>query len=97
MGIDQVRSEALAESVEVTFRQAKFTVEPPDAWLFDFTHHIDREEVTLAFEAMLGPAGYKKFRELKPRPRLSEMDQLMTQILTAFGIDMGESSASTGS
>lgn len=97
MALEHVKAEAAGGPVTVTFRSAKFVVQPPDVWLFDFTHHLDRQEVTLAFEAMLGAEGYKEFRALKPSPRLSEMDQLMQQILTAFGVELGESAASTGS
>ncbi len=97
MATEAVKADALGESRKVTFRTAAFTVDSPDDWLMDFMHHSDRDQITLALEAMLGPEQYAEFRALRPRPKMSEVSAFLNSVLSAFGVDPGNSSASTAS
>lgn len=96
MALATVKAEAVAQPVEVVWRDRKFTIAPADDWLFLFTHHIDRGQLTLAVEVMLGPPQYAEFTAATPPPRMSDVEGLMNQTLSILGIDAGESPASTG-
>jgi hypothetical protein len=85
-----VRAEALQKPAEVTFRDAKFTIEPPDGWLFDFAHYADRQQITRCLETALGAVQYEQFRTMTPRPTMTEVAQLIEQITSRFNIDQGE-------
>ena len=91
-----VESEALGASQVVTWRDLKFTIPPADDWSLTFAHWADRDKVTRGLEAMLGPAQYEQFIGATPPPKMSEAQSLIESIMSAFGLDAGESSASTG-
>lgn len=88
--MDAVRAEALGEPVTVTWRATSFVVPPPDDWLLDFSHWAERDRLTLAVEAMLGAEQYEAFRTADPRPKLSELQALIAQVMSGFGLDAGE-------
>lgn len=89
MSTEQVRAEALQQSKTITFRHLKLTIPPPDDWLLDYVHFTDRDQITLALEAMLGHEQYEAVRTLSPRPKMSEMNALMASAQSAFGVDSG--------
>ena len=91
MSTDQARAEALQESKTITFRDLKLTIPPPDEWLLDYVHFTDRDQITLALEAMLGHSQYEAVRTLKPRPKMTEMNALIASAQSAFGMDPGNS------
>lgn len=95
MAVAAVRSEALHEPIIVTWRDLKFEVSPPDDWMLDFAHFTERNQLTRAVEAMLGPEQYELFRAAGPK--LTDLDPLIRQVMSAAGLDLGESSASTSS
>lgn len=92
--IDLARDEALQAPQTVTWRDLKFTVAPPDEWLWDYQSWVDREKLTLAIEAMLGPEQFAQLQAVKPRPRMAEIEALIASVLSAFGMSPGESGAS---
>lgn len=90
-----VQSEALGESQSVTWRDRKFTVPPADDWSVTFAHWADRDKITLGLEAMLGAEQYEEFITSQPPPKMSEVQSLIVSIMSSYGLDAGESSAST--
>lgn len=88
--LEAARAEALQQGADVTFRDVKFHIAPADDWLFDFAHFADRQQVTRSLEAALGPKQYERFRNLTPRPTMTEAAQLIEQITSRFNLDQGE-------
>lgn len=88
--LEAARAEALQQGADVVFRDTKFHIEPADEWLFDFAHFADRQQVTRSLEAALGEAQYEQFRNLKPRPTMTEAGQLIEQITSRFALTAGE-------
>lgn len=93
--MDAIRSEALNESKSVTWRDRKFVVPPADEWALLFAHWADRDKITRGLEAMLGPEQYEEFITSTPPPKMSEVQSLIASIMSTYGMDAGESSAST--
>jgi len=88
--LDAVKAEALGEQATIVFRDAKFQVAAPDTWLVQFAHYADRDKITLALEAALGAEQYERFLALKPSPSMTEVGQLIDQIVSAFNVNAGE-------
>ena len=79
-----------AATRKVTWRRYKFEIEPMDTWVVKFSHHAERDRLTLALEAALGAANYTKFIEADPSPTLREAEGLISTITSAFGVTPGE-------
>lgn len=85
-----VQSDAMKQPLSITWRDLKFEVAPFDDWALSFSHHMERERLTLALECALGPTQYGLFMASDPAPRLTEAQQLIVQITTAAGVTPGE-------
>ena len=92
--IQLAKDEAQQTPKTITWRDLKFTVNPPDEWLWDFQSYVDREKLTLAVETMIGPEQFAELQAVQPRPRISEIEALIASVLSAFGMAPGESAAS---
>jgi hypothetical protein len=90
-------AEALQTPYTVTWRDKKFTVEPPDTWMMRFLHHFERGQFTPALEQCLGAQQYQEYMFADPAPKFTETQAFVNQIGSHFKVDMGEWSASTGS
>lgn len=91
MSLESVKRDALDEGVDVVWRDITFRVPPPDDWLLGYAHYVERDQLTLALEEMLGPEQYERFRTSTPRPKMSEIEPLLNQALSRFGLKPGES------
>ena len=90
MATGKIKREALQQEQHITWRDRKFVIAPADDWMLDFLHFVDREQLTLALESVLGAEQYEEFRTSQPRPKMTELQGLLGSITSAFGVDVGE-------
>lgn len=74
--------------IDVTWRDMKFAIGPPDGWLLMFSHFAEREQVTRAVEAMLGADQYQQF--IDAGPKLTDLQVLIGSAMSGFGLDQGK-------
>lgn len=88
--LNNLKNEATDTGQDIVFRDVTFRIAPGEDWVMDFLHYTDRDKVTLAIEAALGPAQYEQLRALNPRPKLPEYMALLNQIGSTLGTGLGE-------
>lgn len=77
----------------VTFRTLKLTVASPDDWDAAAQYDLEQGRIMSALRAILGADGFEQFLALEPAPKLREAGQLLEQIASSAGADLGKSDA----
>lgn len=77
----------------VTFRTLKLKVARPDEWPAAAQYDLEQGNIMSALLKIVGKEGFEKFLALEPAPTLKEAGQLLEQIASAAGADLGNSGA----
>lgn len=89
-----LQAEAAGKPIEIPWRDRTFSIDPPEDWSLLYMHYTERNQPTMAIEAMLGAKQYAEFMAARPKP--ADLQALLATALSAWGLDPKDFMPSSG-
>lgn len=82
-----------SNTVPITFRTLKMQATEPNEWPAAAQYDLEQGRVMSALVLILGKESFDAFLALEPAPTLKEAGQLLEQVASVVGADLGKSDA----